>query len=136
MMAINSSVLYAAFNPAVRQYTQARAFFRDDKSPRILPDVVLTEVAYLMWQRAARSDVDTFLFAINSPQFQRVLLLPDDIERVRSIRAIYDTANFDFVDCCLMAISERLNITRICTFDRRDFAMFRPKHCDYFNLEP
>ena len=48
----------------------------------------------------------------------------------------YKDAEFDFVDCCLMAIAERLNIEDICTFDRRDFAIFRPKHCENFTLLP
>jgi predicted nucleic acid-binding protein len=50
--------------------------------------------------------------------------------------AIYASARLDFVDCCLMALSERLNITQICTYDRRDFSMFRPAHCDYLTLLP
>jgi hypothetical protein len=33
-----------------------------------------------------------------------------------------------------MALAERLNITQICAFDRRDFPIFRPTHCE--NLEP
>ncbi len=35
-----------------------------------------------------------------------------------------------------MVIAERLNITRIVTFDRRDFSVFRPSHCEYFELLP
>ena len=35
-----------------------------------------------------------------------------------------------------MAIAERLNITRIATFDRRDFSIFQPSHCDYLELLP
>lgn len=29
-----------------------------------------------------------------------------------------------------------LAITRICAFDRRDFSIFRPRHCDYYDLLP
>jgi hypothetical protein len=35
-----------------------------------------------------------------------------------------------------MAQAERLNIARIATFDRRDFSVFRPKHCEYLELLP
>lgn len=48
----------------------------------------------------------------------------------------YRDAELDFVDCCLTALAERLNITRICTFDRRDFSIIRPKHTDYLELLP
>jgi hypothetical protein len=48
----------------------------------------------------------------------------------------YADANLDFVDCCIMALSERLQVRQICTLDRRDFSIFRPTHCDYLELLP
>jgi hypothetical protein len=33
-------------------------------------------------------------------------------------------------------MAERLNITEICTFDRRDFSMIRPQHVAYFAILP
>jgi hypothetical protein len=59
-----------------------------------------------------------------------------DLSRVRDIMATYADNRFDFVDCCIMALAERLNITQIYTFDRRDFQVFRPSHCDYLELLP
>ncbi len=35
-----------------------------------------------------------------------------------------------------MASAERLSVTRIATFVRRDFSIFRPRHCDYLDLLP
>ncbi len=32
----------------------------------------------------------------------------------------------DFVDCSIVAMAERLNITRIMTVDQCDFGLFRP----------
>ena len=48
----------------------------------------------------------------------------------------YRDAELDYTDTSIMVVAERLNITRIFTFDRRDFGMYRPKHCDYFELVP
>jgi uncharacterized protein len=59
-----------------------------------------------------------------------------DIANGADIMGRYLDANLDFVDCVLMAQAERLNITQICTFDRRDFSLVRPHHCDYFDLLP
>ncbi len=56
--------------------------------------------------------------------------------RMQVIMEQYGDAKFDFVDVAIMAISERLNIQQICTFDRRDFSIFRPIHCDYLELLP
>lgn len=35
-----------------------------------------------------------------------------------------------------LEILERIDITRICTFDRHDFMIIRPAHTDYFELLP
>ena len=40
------------------------------------------------------------------------------------------------VDATTMAIAERLKIEIILTLDRRDFSMYRPKHCAAFRLVP
>jgi uncharacterized protein len=49
---------------------------------------------------------------------------------------LYLDSKLDFVDCCLMALSERLNITQICTFDTRDFMIFRPRHVNHLEILP
>jgi predicted nucleic acid-binding protein len=36
----------------------------------------------------------------------------------------------------MMVLAERLNIADIYTFDRRDFAAFRPSHRAYLRLLP
>jgi predicted nucleic acid-binding protein len=133
---IDSGFLYALYDVQATQYYDARSFFRGDKRQRIVPDVVLTEVAYLLRSRADARAVNAFLFGVASAQFQLEPVLPADLQRVREIMALYASADLDFVDCCIMALAERLNITQVCTFDRRDFAIFRPTHCDYLELFP
>ncbi|MCE7946362.1 MAG: hypothetical protein DYG88_02935 [Chloroflexi bacterium CFX4] len=53
-----------------------------------------------------------------------------DLNRAAQIMRRSAEARFDFVDCCLMALCGRLTITRLCTFDRRDFGIFRPNHAE------
>lgn len=48
----------------------------------------------------------------------------------------YAGANIDLVDSIVMAMAERLNITRILTVDQRDFRMFRPNHTPHFTILP
>lgn len=59
-----------------------------------------------------------------------------DLIRVHEIAIEYGSAEFDVVDCCIMTLAERLKITQIATFDRRDFSIFRPHHCNYLELLP
>lgn len=68
--------------------------------------------------------------------FEIEALTVADMLRMQHIMEQYQDAAFDFTDAAIMAQSERLNITRVCTFDRRDFSIFRPLHCDHLELLP
>jgi uncharacterized protein len=48
----------------------------------------------------------------------------------------YADSRIDFVDASVMAVAERLSITTILTLDQRDFRLFRPPHCQSFELLP
>jgi predicted nucleic acid-binding protein len=65
-----------------------------------------------------------------------VSLTVADFIRAVALMDKYHDAELDFVDCCLTALAERLGITGICTFDRRDFSIIRPVHTDHFELLP
>ena len=67
-----------------------------------------------------------------------VLEIPTDDDYLRSgeILRKYNDANIDFVDACIVAMAERLNIAKILTVDRRHFQMFRPAHCKAFEILP
>jgi predicted nucleic acid-binding protein len=77
-----------------------------------------------------------FLQKLRESDIQLQGLEWSDIRRVQEIMTFYASSRFDMVDACLMALSERLQITQICNFDRRDFSIFRPQHCDYLELLP
>ena len=59
-----------------------------------------------------------------------------DLKRVNQILEQCADSQLDFVDAVIVAIAERLRITRILTLDRRDFSIMRPRHCDYFEILP
>ncbi|MDX2078861.1 MAG: hypothetical protein SFZ02_20675 [bacterium] len=82
------------------------------------------------------SGVIRFSDKLNIIPFQYEILTPADFIRIREIMMTYKDAKFDFVDCCIMALSERLNIKQICTLDKRDFSIFRPKHVAHLDLLP
>lgn len=102
----------------------------------LVSDVILPEVSYLFLRDVGYSGVRQFLakFVAFNPRLEALQLA--DIGRVHEIIVAYASAEFDVVDCCIMAQAERLNIMRIATCDRRDFGIFRPRHCDYLTLLP
>jgi predicted nucleic acid-binding protein len=133
---INSSYLFAFFDAKNTKHTDAVVVANLYGGQFVIPDVVLTEVAYLFNREGGIPAVLQFLDRITAMQPQLEPVFVPDLMRVREIMATYRDSKLDFVDCCIMAHSERLNVTRVCTFDRRDFSIFRPAHCDYLELLP
>jgi hypothetical protein len=135
-MLADSSFIYALFNKDEKQYRAARRFATAFTGSVLVPDVVLPEVTYLFRKEGAVRAVTAFLIAFEISGMKLECLSADDLRRSREIMAAYPDARLDFVDCCIMALAERLNITQVCTFDRRDFSIFRPAHCEYLELLP
>lgn len=78
------------------------------------------------------------LFLTRLPQSKFTLECPNtsDLLRAADILKSYADSRIDFVDACVVAIAERLNITQILTLDHRDFSIVRPHHCVTFELLP
>ena len=133
---IDSSFLIALYNLRDPYHREVREFIKLDKSPRLIPNVVLAEAAYMLLSTSGQRAVFTFMDALVAANVPLEALTIPDLQRAREIMGEYASARFDFVDVCIMALAERLNITRICTFDHRDFSIFRPKHCEYLELLP
>ena len=104
--------------------------------PILLPQTVLAEVAYLIGHVAGIVAVATFLREVPTSQFQLVALTDQDVQRVADILQQYADSRVDFVDASVMAVAERYGITTVLTLDHRDFRLFRPHHCPYFDLLP
>ena len=58
------------------------------------------------------------------------------VDKTWEILEEYADSRLDFVDATIVALAERLNITRVLTLDRRDFSIIRPAHCSYFEILP
>jgi uncharacterized protein len=133
---VDSSFLFALYNPQDPDHSRSLALVQRDKRPRLIPNVVLTEVAYLMRRAAGVSGATLFLSSLARAKPTLVSVTISDLERASQIMRAYASADFDFVDCCVMVLAERLEITTVLTYDRRDFSIFRPTHCDYLELLP
>ncbi len=133
---VDSSFLFSVSNPGDKNRPKALAFLGANRDQRLIPDIVLAEVAHAIRYRIGQPAVLSFLDTLVESDALLEPILKEDLKRAREIMATYDTADFDLADCCIMALSERLNITQVCTFDHRDFSIFRPNHCEYLELLP
>ncbi len=101
-----------------------------------MPDVVLTEVTHLLHRHVGYHAVLVFLKAFTSSDAQLEPITKLDVQRSYEIMSKYSDAKLDFVDACIMALAERLDINQIATFDRRDFVIFRCANGEALELLP
>ena len=133
---VDSSFLYSLADKDDKTHIEARDFIRRNHDALLVPDVTLVEVTHVLNQRFGHHTVTVFLRLFLKFQIPLEPISKSDTQRALEIMETYSDARFDFVDGCIMALTERLNVTQVCTFDRRDFVIFRPKHCDYLELLP
>jgi predicted nucleic acid-binding protein len=133
---IDSGFLYALFDQDDRYHRVVKTVQEIETSTALVPDIVLVEAAFLARRTGNVPAVASFLHALEQFNFQLQALSGQDLSRAREILETYTDAQLDFVDCCLMALAERLKIRRVCTIDPRDFYIFRPAHCDRLEILP
>ncbi len=133
---LDTGFLYALLNRREQQHAAVLAVTRTLREPIVLPIPAITEVAYLLLRDVSSEAVADFIESLAITDM--VLEAPQSSGYTRAAEIIrqYADAPVDFVDAIIVAIAERLSITRILTIDRRHFYMFRPRHCPAFELLP
>jgi uncharacterized protein len=96
----------------------------------------VTEVAYLLARDIGQDSAADFVGSLAGTDLTLESPAREDYARCGDLLRQYSDAGLDFVDALIVAMAERLNITRLLTLDRRDFQIVRPKHCSSFDLLP
>lgn len=133
---LDTGFLYALLNRTESNHERVLAVSRTIREPIILPVPAITEVAYLLLRDVGSEAVADFLQSLTTTDLILESPTISDLERAAEVVRQYADARVDFVDAVIVAISERLTITRVLTLDVRHFAMFRPRHCSAFELLP
>jgi len=102
----------------------------------VVPLPAITETAYLVGRNLGVEHLAKFSENLSRTTFQIESPNAQDYNRIAEILRKYNDNNIDFVDACIVAMAERLNITKILTVDHRHFRTFKPAHCDSFELIP
>lgn len=103
----------------------------------LFPAPAITEVAYFVKRNLGIQMLAEVIESLSTrTDFSFELLTHLDYTRTAEILRKYNDANVDFVDACIVAMAERLNFTKILTIDRRHFSIFRPEHCEPFEILP
>lgn len=134
---IDSGFLYAQLNGKDDHHSAVSAVAKiAELEPIILPISAITEITYLLQRDLGIEAIATFLETLPETDFILETPTAEDYKRAAEILRKYNDANIDFVDACIVAIAERLKITKILTVDRRHFGIFKPLHCEAFEILP
>lgn len=133
---LDTGFLFAAAFQQDQHHTKAATAMRHMKGRRLVVAPVVIESFFVAATRLSYDRAVRMFELLQTPAFEILDLTAGDMVRMREIMRQYRDAELDIADVAQMAVAERLNITRIYTFDRRDFGMVIPKHTSHFELLP
>jgi predicted nucleic acid-binding protein len=118
---VDAGPLIALFDGDDRHHRRAVEFIRT-RSLRLITNLpVLTEAAFLLrFSSAAQRDL--LWWAHKSIEIDQDT--PADLPRIITIMDKYSDLPADFADASLLALAERINVSRVASVDR-DFAIYR-----------
>jgi uncharacterized protein len=102
----------------------------------IVPPLILVEVDYWCRKAAAGTAFASFVADIDMGAYQLARLEMSDVVRAVELADTYASLDLGIVDASVIALAERLRVTRVLTLDRRDFSVVRPRHCAALTLLP
>lgn len=133
---LDSGFLFASLNSSEAEHLSTIRVLESIREPIVLPVPAITEVAYLLARDIGNEAAADFIASLAATELTLETPGQEDYLRSAEILRQYSDANLDFVDALIVAIAERLNISRLLTLDRRDFQLIRPRHCASFELLP
>lgn len=133
---VDSNILYGLYRKYDPRHDTVRQIFETVKAEFIAPQVVLTEAAYLFNRAGGMPLVATFLDLLTVSNFTIEPVLYADLRRASALLRQYPGTKIEFVDCCIVAMAERLGVTQVVTLDRRDFSIMRTKDGRFLTLLP
>ncbi|SFQ16630.1 hypothetical protein SAMN05421810_10511 [Amycolatopsis arida] len=63
-------------------------------------------------------------------------MLRTDVARAADLVEKYAELSLGTADACVVAVAERLGVTRLATLDLRHFSVVKPRHAAAFTLPP
>jgi predicted nucleic acid-binding protein len=124
---MDTGPLVAVLNRGDRYHSDCATMLRSHGGPFYTTLPVLTEAMYLCEQRLGWPAQD----ALWKMTLRGDLLLehpsPLDLVRMADLMKRYRDRPMDFADASLVALAERLALSRIFTLDRDDFSTYRLK---------
>ena len=134
MVLIDTGPLVALFDESEPDHDRCKEALKKLKGSLLTTWPVLTESFYLLegWSPGQR-ELWNFMLAGGLT----VCEVPQtEYNRMADLMEKYADLPMDLADATLVVLGEIRKTNRIFTLDRRDFSIYRPRHCKRFQIVP
>jgi hypothetical protein len=121
----DTSFLYALLDPGDARHNEAARWYGSTDDEVATTPLVLAEMDYLAGVRAGRSARNAFRSDLASGAYL-VEWWPTAEVDVVEVAQRYDDLGLSLTDASLIALADRLETTRVATFDERHFRVVGP----------
>lgn len=135
MLVVDTSVLLAAADTADPDHHACTEAI-EHAGPLATTALVVAETAYLIERQLGVAAEARFFRAVADGELQIETVTPTDARRIAELIETYADLGLGGTGASLIALAERLQLTRIATLDRRHFSAVRPAHAAAFELVP
>jgi predicted nucleic acid-binding protein len=133
---LDISFLVATVDIKDENYGRILDVIVDSKEVLVLPTTVLPEVCHLLTSRLGYPTTKQVLTELANSNVIIEGIDKTDLKRVTEILDQYTDSKLNFVDATIVAIAERMNITKIFTLNKPIFSIISPQHCAGFEIFP
>ncbi len=134
MVIIDTGPIVALFDESEPLHETCKNTFKKIRGACLTTWPVLTESFYLLgdWRKGQR---ELWEFIISGGLMVDEVQV-SDYNRLRVLMDKYSDKPMDLADATLVLMAEVHKIKTAFTLDRKDFLIYRPKHCTHFEIIP
>jgi predicted nucleic acid-binding protein len=136
VLIVDAGPLYAAAARADRNHRRSVHLLSTAERPLLVPELVVTEVSYLLADRIGSKAELAFSQSIAAGELVVEPVLDSEWGRVAELVEQYVDLPLGIVDASVIALAERHGVELIATLDHRHFSVVRPRHISGFTLVP
>jgi predicted nucleic acid-binding protein len=136
MLIVDAGPLYAAAASGDDDHARCAELLANAARPLLVPELVVTEVSYLLSDRIGAHAELAFARAIAEGELTVEPVLEDEWQRVAQLVEQYADLPLGMADASLVALAERHGQREIASLDHRHLGVVRPRHTSRFTLLP
>lgn len=135
MIICDTGPLLAAANADDSEHAACLAVLSDQPGPLIVPATIVTEVCFMLAKLGPQAEAG-FLRSLAAEELRVEPLTPADYARMADLVVQYGKFPLGAADASVIAVAERLGVTKVATLDHRHFRQITPRHCVALDLVP